>query len=255
VETTQINTSIGEISFRLNKVENSIPIIFLHGVYYDHNLWNYQAERITDRTVITIDMPFHGMSKNITRQIWTLDDCAVMLLEILDTLEIDKVIAIGHSWGSMTILRAAAKAPERFQSIGLCNMPFQAATTKIKRMFKMQHLMLGFRKFYAKQVAKALYGKETYTKNPALLNILESSISKLTREEIIQTDKSVIIDAENMEPTIQTLKVPTLALKGKEDYVPRSGHLKTKIVAGGHVSPIEVPEEVYAFIKEVIEIK
>lgn len=31
---------------------------------------------------------------------WTLDDCALMLLDILDALEIDQVIAMGHSWGS-----------------------------------------------------------------------------------------------------------------------------------------------------------
>jgi pimeloyl-ACP methyl ester carboxylesterase len=255
METKQINTAIGAISVRINTLKGSVPIILLHGVYYDHNLWNYQVERITERTVITLDMPFHGNSKNITKYNWTLDDCALMLLEILDALKIDKVIAIGHSWGSMTILRAAAKAPERFQSIGLCNMPFQAATVKTKLLFKMQHLMLGFRKFYSKQVAKALYGKETYNTNHALLNILVSSMSKLKRKEIIQTDKSVIINAENTEPIIQSLKVPTLALKGKEDYVPKPRHLKTKIVEGGHVSPIEVPLEVFTFVKEVIEKK
>ncbi len=32
-------------------------------------------------------------------------------------------------------------------------------------------------------------------------------------------------------------------------------HLKTKLVGGGHVSPIEVPGEVYTFVKQVIEMK
>ena len=255
METKQIPTSIGEISIKIDKIEGSVPIIFLHGVYFDHNLWNYQVERITDRSVITIDMPFHGMSKNITKKNWSVDDCSGMLLEILDELKIDKVIAVGHSWGSMTILRSATNAPERFQSIGLCNMPFKSAPLSNKLQFRMQHLLLGYRNFYSKQVAKALFGKETYNDHPELLRILESSMSKLKREEIIQTDKSVIIDAEDAGSIIQSLRVPALALKGKEDYVPQSRHLKTKIVDGGHVSPVEVPEEVYNFIKEVIEIK
>ena len=132
-------------------------------------------------------------------------------------------------------------------------MPFQAATTKAKLLFNVQHLMLGFRKFYVKQVAKALDGRTTYANNPVLLDIQESSMGKLTRAEIRHTDRSVIMKAENIDPMIQSLKIPALALKGKEDYVPQPKPLKTKIVTGGHVSPIEVPEEVYTFIINVIE--
>jgi pimeloyl-ACP methyl ester carboxylesterase len=253
METKFIKTSLGDISVRVKEVNNTMPIIFLHGVYFDHNLWNYQTERIAGRTVVTIDMPFHGQSKHITKKNWTLDDCAIMLLEILDALKVEKTIAIGHSWGSMTILRAAHKAPKRFQAIGLCNMPFDAATTKVKLQFKFQHLMLGFRKFYVKQVAKAMYGKETFANNPSLLNMLESSFRELENKEVIHTDTSVIINAENTEQLIQSLKVPARALKGKEDYVPQSKHLQTQVVAGGHVSPLEVPVEVYAFVKEVMK--
>ena len=253
--TKLIHTSIGEISVTIKEVANSIPVIFLHGVYYDQNLWKYQVDRISDKTLITVDMPFHGLSKNITKKNWTLDDCALMLLEILDELKIEKVIAIGHSWGSMSILRAADKSPDRFQSIGLCNMPFQASTVKINIMFKMQHLMLGFRKFYSKQVAKTLYGEKTYANNPELLHILESSMNRLSSREIIHTDKSVIIKAENTEHIIESLKVPALALKGEDDYVPQSKYIKTLIVKGGHVSAIEAPEEVLSFVEQVFEIQ
>jgi len=253
--TKTAKTRLGDISLQIKHVEKTIPVIFLHGVYFDHTLWNYQIERISDRTIIAIDMPYHGKSKNITKKNWTLDDCASMLIEILDSLKIEKVFAIGHSWGSMTILRAANKAPEKFQSIGFCNMPFEEATGKIKRQFMMQHFLLPFRGFYTKQVAKALYGKQTFENNPELLEHLELSMNKLTNEELKQTDKSVIISADNGEPLIQSLKVPAIALKGKEDYVPVSELLQTKIVEGGHVSPIEVPEEVSTFVKEVIEMK
>jgi 3-oxoadipate enol-lactonase len=56
-------------------------------------------------------MPLHGHSRENIRPNWTLNDCADMLIEILDSLHIPRVIAIGHSWGSMTILRAAHKHP------------------------------------------------------------------------------------------------------------------------------------------------
>ncbi|MCI4671920.1 MAG: alpha/beta hydrolase [Bacteroidia bacterium] len=247
-----ITSSIGDISVHIKEAAGNTPIIFLHGVYYDHQLWAYQSERINDRTVITLDMPFHGNSKKISKADWTLDDCANMLLEVLDSLKIDKVIAVGHSWGSMTILRAAAKSPERFESLGFCNMPYKASSPKRKRQFRMQHSMLSFRKFYTKQVAKAMYGQKQLKEMPELQDELRRSFSILTNKEVKQTDKAVIIQAKDSEALIQSLKIPVLALKGKDDYVSESNYLSTQIVEGGHISPMEVPEKVYEFVLEVI---
>ncbi len=107
-EKTYINTLVGKIAvFHKPSLSDQIPVIFLHGVYFDHNLWDGQIAAINDRKVFAIDVPMHGKSKTNIKKDWDLDDCAKMLLEIIDSLKLEKVIAIGHSWGSMTILRAA----------------------------------------------------------------------------------------------------------------------------------------------------
>ncbi|WKN43759.1 alpha/beta fold hydrolase [Tunicatimonas pelagia] len=247
-----IKTSIGEIAVQIKKVPGTTSIIFLHGVYYDHHLWNYQTARISDRTVVTVDMPLHGSSKHITKKEWTLNDCSTMLIEILDSLKIARVIAIGHSWGSMTILRAASQHPNRFQSIGLGNMPFEAANKQVKRQFRMRHLLLSLRGFYTQQVAKTLYGKHTLKQNPDLREHLDLSMSKLTNQEVKQTDKSVIVNADNAEPLLEQVEGFAFALKGKEDYVPTPKNLKTTVVKGGHISPLEAPEEVFEFVMKVV---
>lgn len=196
-----VKTGIGNIAVWKNDCKSDkTPLILLHGVYFDHHLWDNQVDSITDRTVITIDMPLHGDSREITKPDWTLDDCADMLGEILDSLQIPRVIAIGHSWGSMTILRAASRYPIRFESIGLCNMPFRAATRRQKLIFGLQHSMLGFRKFYSKQAAKSLFGKKSLENNPALSDFLALSMKILTDREIRQIDKKVILEAEDTTP-------------------------------------------------------
>jgi 3-oxoadipate enol-lactonase len=250
-----IKTSLGDIHVHYKEVKGTIPVLFLHGVYFDHNLWMGQTTHINNRTVLTPDMPLHGKSKNLAQSNWTLDDCATMIIEILDAMKIEKVFAIGHSWGSMTILRAANKHPERFVSIGLCNMPFMAGTSLTRLRFSMQHLLLPFRKFYTLQVAKAIYGKLSLSQNPELLEHLRRSMNSMKNWEIKQTDKSVIMNAENTEPLIRTLQVPALALKGEDDYVPSSEFIKTILVKGGHVSPLEAPEDVFEFIRKVMILK
>jgi pimeloyl-ACP methyl ester carboxylesterase len=255
-QTTFIQTNIGKIAIhKTERLSDNLPLILLHGVYFDHHLWDEQVKHIDDRTVITIDMPLHGESREITKPDWSLNDCADMLLEILDNLQIPRVIAIGHSWGSMTILRAAYKHPERFEGIGLCNMPFEAASPKQIRMFKLQHTLLFFRKFYTKQAAKSLFGKSTLKENPHLHDHLQRSMNKLKIDDIKRTDKKVILDAEDATTMILNLKVKAIVLKGKEDYVPTPPKIQTIFVSGGHISPLEEGLKVFDLIRTLIDPK
>lgn len=78
-ETQQfINTQIGEIAVYITEVPSAeLPLIFLHGVYFDHHLWGNQVNEIKDRTVITVDMPLHGSSQNNKKANWNLTDCSI----------------------------------------------------------------------------------------------------------------------------------------------------------------------------------
>jgi 3-oxoadipate enol-lactonase len=253
MEKSFIKTKLGDIAAFTRKVDNqNTPIIFLHGVYFDHNLWDNQIKEIQDRTVISIDMPWHGESKNNVPKSWDMNDCGKMLLEILDSLKIKKVIAIGHSWGSMTILQASNLNSERFASIGFCNMPIDKASIGKKISFTFQHTALLFRKFYTKQAAKFLFGKTSLKLNPTLYDLLSISMNKLTNKQVKRTDTFVILKSENTSTLLEKLNVPAIALKGKEDYVSTAPKIETTIVKGGHVSPLEAVEEVNIFCKKVI---
>lgn len=250
--TTFVKTNIGEIAvYQQSADSDKTPIILLHGVYFDHHLWDAVIESIKDRTIITLDMPMHGMSKQLSKNDWTLDDCADMLIEILHDLQL-KVIAIGHSWGSMTILRAAHKNPELFSSIGLCNMPFLVASKRKKLTLSIQHILLPFRSFYTQHAAKALFGKSSLNENTYLTSQLKRTMDLLTIPQIKHTDRAVIANAEDTSALMKTLKVKALTLKGEEDYVPAPPYLETIIVKGGHVSPIENPEEVSEFMNRLL---
>lgn len=248
-----INTTIGHIVVYQKIVPNTVPVIFLHGVYYDHNLWNYYTSRITERTVITVDMPHHGKSKDIIKKKWTLEDCASMLIEIIDNLKYEKVYAIGHSWGSMTILRASVREPEKFKALGLCNMPFEEGKFGTSMKFGFQHLVLPFRKFYTKQVAKAMFSAENRKTKPEIVEYLEVSMSLLSNKEVRRTDKAVITKVDDGNKYLDKLKTPAYALKGNQDYVGTPKNVETIIVNGAHTSPLEQPEKVFNFIKKVIE--
>lgn len=248
-----IDTVVGKIAvFVLNNNSDKTPVIFLHGVYFDHHLWDKYINQISDRTLIAIDMPLHGESRENIKSGWTIMDCAKMLIEILDVLGIQRVIAIGHSWGSMTVLRAADKFPHRFESVGLCNMPFWALSPFQILVIRLQHTMLFFRKFYTRQAAKALFAKQSLLLNSSLLHQLEQSMNKLSNRDVQEVDQSVIINADDTTNLIVNLKVKAIALKGVEDYVPNPPLKETLVVGGGHVSPLENFEGVLKLIHQLL---
>jgi pimeloyl-ACP methyl ester carboxylesterase len=248
-----VPTSIGDIAvFRRNKELDTSPLLMAHGVYFDHRVWEYQANRINDHPILAIDMPQHGESKENIDPNWNLTDCGKMLVEIIHALDYNQVIGIGHSWGSMSLLRAAYHYPDNFNAIGLCNLPFKASTLVTKLQFLTQHLMLPFRGFYTKQVAKVMFSSESLREDQTLINYLRECMSGMRNADIRKTDRAVIIGADDMRYMLEDCIVPAFALKGEEDYVPSPESIPLEIVNGGHVSPLEAPDKVNAFIQRII---
>ena len=249
----KINTTICQIAVSIEKGGAGDPLVFLHGVFLDKSLWSAFDTSLTGRTHIYIDLPAHGESSSVGRD-WSLDECVSMLIQILDELEIAACIAVGHSWGSMTALRAAANYPLRFSALCLCNMPFRK-TEGIKWFaFQLQKLLTGFQGFYAGQAAKSLYSGEFLRAHPEYSKQMQERLSKRSGKEIARVIDAVILDPEDGTILLENLKTPALAVVGESDFVGLPPNLQTMTVPGGHISPHEAPEQLKNAIKQVLKI-
>ena len=254
MENKQITTYLGNISISIDGASEDEPLVFLHGMFMDKTLWEKFGSKLTGRKHIYIDMPAHGSSSNVEHK-WSLDDCVDMLMTVLDELTIKRCIIIGHSWGSMTGLRAAHKYPSRFSALGLFNMRFKRIKGISRAGFNIQKLLSMFPKFYAKQAAKSLYSQSLLLKRPELLDNLQRNLSSRPSKEIRQILDAVILNANDAINLIQSLKVPAFAVVGEEDAsCTAPPELETLIVSGGHVSPYEAPEEILSVISNVIKV-
>ena len=238
-----ITTCLGRVSVAIKERNSDIPIIFLHGVFLDKSLWTAYGAELTDRTHIYVDMPGHGSSADVGHD-WCLDDCTDMLIQVMDALGISKCTVIGHSWGSMTALRAAVKFPDRFSALGLFNMPFKK-TKGLRRLgFILQKCMLSFPKFYGKQAAQSLYSKSILLEQPHFLTQMQDRLAKRSAKELSRLIDAVILQPEDASHLLQQLTVPALAVIGETDYVGKPPKLLTWVVAGGHISPHESVEKI-----------
>lgn len=247
----QVKTSVGDICVAIDDVPAGQPIVFMHGVFLDKSLWTNVGRQFTGRPHICIDMPAHGGSSNVGRD-WTLDDCVTMLMQVLDTLNVQTCIAVGHSWGSMTALRAAAEFPARFTALGLFNMPFRRASGMGRLRFILQRPMTVARRFYARQAARSLYSGELLRTAPQLSTQMQDRLSARPPREIRRTIDAVILNAEDATPILRDLRVPALAIVGEADYVGVPPGVDTITVPGGHVSPHEAPRATREAVSRVL---
>lgn len=243
-----IDTNIGKIAVETGGGGDKAPVLFLHGVYYDRSLWEAQIDALDGARWAAIDMPHHGESREVRRD-WSLGDCGAMLLEILDGLGIERAVAIGHSWGGMTVLRAASTDPRRFAAVGLCNTPLREGSRGALIRYYFQSTLLPFRSFYAGQAAKAIVGAESLRRDPGFAERIRRGMSVMSDAEIRHVDATVVYGAKgDGAELVRGLKVPAAALRGAKDYVPDPPGLELEIVPGGHSSPVESPKEVSAFV-------
>lgn len=94
-------------------------VVFIHGVLNDHSVWDaFKAPLENDGyAVMAIDLPGHGQTKSAAPH--SVEAGTDNLLALLDASGIETVALVGHSFGSLIALEAAARAPKRVTHLAL----------------------------------------------------------------------------------------------------------------------------------------
>ncbi|WP_032092137.1 alpha/beta fold hydrolase [Necropsobacter rosorum] len=102
------------LNFQFNQLKQptSKPtLIFIHGLFGDMNNLGVIARAFADDyPILRVDLRNHGHSFHSNEMNYAL--MAQDLLHLIDYLQLDKVILIGHSMGGKTAMTAAALRPE-----------------------------------------------------------------------------------------------------------------------------------------------
>ncbi len=108
------------------------PLLLLHGYPLDHSIWHEQASALQSKCqVITPDLRGHGNSPAPEGR-YSMDLMARDVLLLLDTLQIEKAVWVGHSMGGYITLAAWRMAPERFSGFGMVASNYLADSAEAK---------------------------------------------------------------------------------------------------------------------------
>lgn len=88
-------------------------LVFIHGWCSNREFWRDQLDAMADDyRVVAIDLPGHG-SAGRDREDWSFSTYAGDVRTVVESLDLDRVILIGHSMGGPVSLEAAALLPQR----------------------------------------------------------------------------------------------------------------------------------------------
>lgn len=86
--------------------------VFVHGVLHDHSVWTLQTRYLAHHgwNVLAVDLPGHCRSDGPPPA--TVEDAADFVIALLAAAGVKQAALVGHSFGSLIALEAAARAPQ-----------------------------------------------------------------------------------------------------------------------------------------------
>jgi pimeloyl-ACP methyl ester carboxylesterase len=97
--------------------EGEPALVFIHGWCCDRSYWIKQLPHFAQKyKVVAIDLAGHGES-GLDRKEWTMGAFGEDVVAVVDKLNLEQVVLIGHSMGGFVILEAGRKTPQRVLGI------------------------------------------------------------------------------------------------------------------------------------------
>lgn len=244
---------------------HNLPLIFVHGFPFDHQMWDKQIEHFSKNYFcITYDIRGLGISPVGDGQ-YTMESHVDDLFDVMEKLGVVKPVLCGLSMGGYIALRAVEREEEKFKGLILCDTKSEADNneTKLKRSAGIKKINLeGIQKYIAEFVPNCF---------------AEKSFEKLGEEYIAILGRSMNSDPNGVKGNLLAMagrtdttdylskfKIPVLLLCGEYDKLTQADvmrGMKDKIEnseffivpEAGHMSPVENPQFVNDKLMDFLE--
>ena len=99
-------------------------VVFIHGVLNDHSVWALQSRSMAHHgwNVLAIDLPGHCKSGGDAPA--SVEQAADFIGALLDAAGVQRAALVGHSWGSLIAMEAAARLKDRISHLVLVGTAF-----------------------------------------------------------------------------------------------------------------------------------
>ncbi len=106
-------------------------VVFIHGVLNDHSVWILQSRYLAHHgwNVLAIDLPGHCRSAGEAPA--SVEEAAGFVAALLDAAGLQHAALVGHSWGSLIALEAAAQLKARVSHLVLVGTAYPMKVSQV----------------------------------------------------------------------------------------------------------------------------
>lgn len=243
--------------------------IFIHGVLNDHSVWILQTRYLAHHgwNVLALDLPGHCRSGGEPPA--SVEEAADFVLALMDAAGLQQAALIGHSFGSLIALEAAAHAPERINQLVLVGIAFPMRVSpalleaSVSAPMKALAMVNVFSRSTLAPPPSALGpGTWVYGASMALGRRVIASNSKVN---VFFTGFKACDSYQNGLQAMAQVTCPVLFVLGKVDQMtpPKAAqeliklarNAKVVYLPGGHQQMNETPEEMLAALSGFLTIQ
>jgi len=256
---TTANTASGTF-YVFNKKEQSIPIVFIHGVGLTYEIWQPQLNFFKNYSNLSYDILGHGKS-SLTKKNINFDDFSLQLIELIDELKIEKIHLVGFSIGSLIARNFATRYSERLQSLILLGSIYKRSEQQqkiVNERFEQAKKELKL----SSQALKRWFSDKYLENNPDTYEKISSILSTNNMANFLKVYELFV--RHKNDGDFEKIYCKTLVMTGENDVgstIEMSQQLKDlinnselKIIKDGkHLCGIECADDVNLAIKNFVD--
>ena len=248
--------------YSLNKVNEKNPIVFIHGVGLNKEIWDPQINFFKNYNTLVYDLLGHGETP-LKKSKVSIEDFSKQLFNLIKELNFNKIHLVGFSLGALIAQHFASEYSDKLSSL-IIHGSIYKRTEDQKRVLRNRFETAKINKSASKETALKRWLSDNFSKeNPNTYKKIYSILERNDRLDFLKCYEIFVnyIDDDSM---LKKINVNTLITTGENDVgstpemsnnlskiIPRSKFIKIK--KGKHLCSIECADDVNITFKNFID--
>ncbi len=258
-------TKLNEKTIAYSSEGRGRAVVLVHGFCEDSSVWDEFKLDLLERKyrVVCVDLP--GFGESDVMEGLTIDDMADAVKAVLDHLNLEEVLLIGHSMGGYTGFAFARKFPKLLKGLGIFHShPYADSEDKKENRYKgIDFIKRQGHQLFVKQLIPKLFANGFERSNRFLVDKLIHTASQYDPEGIIQ-GQAAMAERPDQSEVLKNIKVPVLFIIGEKDNAVTmeqsmgqtslpdiaSVHVLEKV---GHMGMFEARKQTQRMVRQFVE--
>ncbi len=247
------------IQLHVEQAGQGTPMVLIHGFPLDHTIWQPLVPLLQDRAhLIMPDLRGFGRSPG-PEGVYSMRQMADDVLAMLDRMEIEHAIIVGHSMGGYITLAFAHAYPQRVSGLGFVSTHAAADTPEnyANRLNNARKAARSGTGFLVKDMSQKI------TARPELVEPIRQIMEKVPKQTVAAALKGMA-ERPDSTPLLASMRAPAVVIHGTDDkfvtleraqdmaqLLPRAWLVQ--VPNAGHMPMMSAPDVVAGALGELIQ--